>query len=100
METLDSLTTRKKKIKHLVKIICIKGDQAPFLFIECVQNAKEHFPHPELADKMEKWLQDRPAHTPPIRSAFAQNQALATNNSQPSNYNVPQVVRTNPVPAV
>ncbi len=99
METLDSLSTRRKKITCLVKIMCIKGDRAPSLFIACVRNAKEHFPHPELADKMEKWLRD----TPPICSEKTQkshqNQSLARNDSQPRepSNNAPQSVWTTPV---
>ncbi len=48
--------TRKEKILELIKIMCIKGDQAPSLFIECVRGAAEHLPHSNLSDKLESWL--------------------------------------------
>ena len=65
METLYFHQTRGKKIGYLVGIMGTKGYRAPSLFIECVRDAKKHIAHPELADKMEKWLQiDLPAGTP------------------------------------
>ncbi len=60
MERLELCPTRYDKVDYLVRILGIKGHEAPSLFIECVKQAKEHKGHDELVKIMEKPFQQAP----------------------------------------
>ena len=72
--------TRQEKTCELVKIMCIKGDRAPSLFVKCVRDAAEHLPHSDLADKLENWLINN-------QSATGLTDTLATSSgSEPTSH--------------
>ncbi len=88
MEQLMSPSrTRQEKIRDLVNIMCIKGDQAPSLFIKCVRDATEHIAHSDLAEKLESWLLKNSTTDMLIASSGSEP---TSSSQQPSNEQQPK----------